>query len=329
MTRMLIGPVLNDIHALNLTRGKPVIATAFYTAGPLQQLKITSKKVVFAVRLDRDDLSDWISGSIDPAALAQKARHLTDQGTQVELAIGKFAHAKFYVGSEAALIGSANLTTRGLAGLGHEAMSHFSLKSPAQASVRAGISRYMAGLQRIKLDELESFVAENLEIVCAKRKKQNYPNLESRPPKIVQSDRPDRLGTYNEFLNWLKNVNSEAAIEILARANGKNNLSGHIYRNFFGLRQYLLYAPDTQRRFAKESEDDYRLSKDPDTESEIRGFVLNHASDEDNFSLETWKTYLPQECGGRAEKHGGTIGNLNRMLPLVAKQLAQKLRRSR
>jgi len=208
-------------------------------------------------------------------------------------------------------------------------MSYISLNSPAQASIKAGISRYMAGLQHIKLDELESFVADNLESVCAERKKYNHPNLESRPPKIFQSDRPDRLGTYQDFLGWLKRVNSEAAIEILARANGKNNLSGHIYRNFFGLRQYLLYAPDTQRRFAKESEDDYKLSKDPATESEMKGFVLNHAFDEDNFSLETWKTYLPQECGGRAEKHGGTIGNLNRMLPLVAKQLSQKLRRSR
>lgn len=326
---MLIGPVLNDIHALGLAKGKTVIATAFYTAGPLRQLQITSGKAIFAVRLDRNDLTQWIDGSIDPAALARTARKLVDQGTSVEISVSKIAHAKFYVGNDAALIGSANLTTRGLAGLGNEAMCHIPLSAGTKTSIQAGLSRYLKSLQPITLNELEEFVAQNTADVLSERRKRKIRDTENRPPKVEHSDRPVRIGTYESFLAWLGSTNTDAAREILERAKGKNNLSGHIYRNFFGLRQYLIHAPANLKRFTKESEDEYKLSKDTATEEDLKDFVQNHAFDEDKFSLDTWKTYLPQECGGRAEKHGGTIGNLNRMLPLVAKHLAKKLRSSK
>ena len=71
--------------------------------------------------------------------------------------------------------------------------------------------------------------------------------------------------------------------------------------------------------------DTYKLSRDATMEQHLNGFVSEFATDEDDFSLDNWKTYLPIECGGRAGRHGGTIGNLNYMLPLVAAYLAHTL----
>jgi len=122
-------------------------------------------------------------------------------------------------------------------------------------------------------------------------------------------------------LEWLARQKSAAAAEILARAKGKGNLQGHIHRNFYGLRQYLMARPEEMERFANEDSSFYRLSGDAATEKRLKDFVTHQASNEHDFSLDIWKTYLPEECGGRAGKHGGTIGNLNRMLPLVAKYL--------
>ena len=89
----------------------------------------------------------------------------------------------------------------------------------------------------------------------------------------------------------------------------------------------MLAYPEGYLRFRRENPDSYKLSQDSDTEAQIASFVEQIAQDEADFSLDTWKTYLPEECGGRAGKHGGTIGNLNRMLPLVARYIEESTRR--
>lgn len=325
MKKMLVGPILKDLEGIGTSGNHSVLATAYYTAGPLNQLRISASKVTLAVRLDFTDLTDWISGSIDPPALLKTASRLVEHGSEVKLYVGKNAHAKFYMGEHSALIGSANLTTRGLSGLGDEVMWCVPMIGEERKNVVAGVSRYLSGMNLIQLKDLEQFVGKNAAIVAKNRKKQNQ-SEENRPKQIPGGLRPLRLGSYPSFLSWLEKQRTVAAREILDRANGKSNLSGHIYRNYYGIRQYLIYSPERQDLFSKISEDKYKLASDATTEGGIAQFVSNYATDEDDFSLEKWKTYLPIECGGRATKHGGTIGNLNRMLPLVAKYLTARLK---
>jgi hypothetical protein len=84
--------------------------------------------------------------------------------------------------------------------------------------------------------------------------------------------------------------------------------------------------PETLQSFRRTDPDSYKLSKDPAMEDMLKSFVHDFAVDEASFVLERWRTYLPIECGGRAGRHGGTIGNLNYMLPLVAAYLAHTLK---
>lgn len=324
---MLVGPILNDIEGAGMSGDHSILATAYYTAGPLGQLRISAKKVTLAVRLNFADLTDWISGGIDPPALLQAASCWSEAGSEVKIYIGKNAHAKFYMGEHSILIGSANLTTRGLSGLGDEVMWCVPMCGEDRKSFESGVRRYLGGMELIRLTDLERFVDKNASLV-EKKKKNKLQSEENRPRRILEAQRPLRLGSYSNFLDWLTKQQTAAAREILARANGKNNLSGHIYRNYYGIRQYLIYSPQRLDRFRSASEDNYKLSLDATTEGDIARFVKKYATDEADFSLETWKTYLPAECGGRAGKHGGTIGNLNKMLPLVAKYLTGRLKRS-
>lgn len=325
MSQMLVGPILKDVEDLGLSGNEALIATAYYTAGPLKKLRIDAQRVTLVVRLDKEDLKDWVYGSIDPVALCDAIKGLTSRGIDVSLYAGKFAHAKMYVGEDHALIGSANLTTRGFSGVGNESLWRLDLQSVQGRSFVRGFRRYIQGMTALPLHELEGFVDKNRSSVAKARRSIRHRSFEARPAKITEGQRPLRLGSYLEFQKWLGTRSTDAAKEILARANGKGNLSGHIYRNYYGIRQYLIHSPEKQGEFRKMSEDSYKLSSDPETEHDISEFVKSYATDEDNFILDTWKTYLPTECGGRAANHGGTIGNMNRMLPLVAKYLSRSL----
>jgi len=322
---MIIGPVLRDISETGLGGRDMVIATAFYTAGPLEKLNVTAERLTLAVRLDTSNIKDWVNGSIDPVALLSAVKRFSQNGVSVTIFTGPNAHAKIYLGEKSALIGSANLTTRGLLGVGDEAMWTVMRKGSDGRKVSDGVRKYISTLRPLSIDELDRFVSANASAVKHARKKTKPDYFEANPSRIDATQRPERLGTYDDFLVWLGECKTQAASETLSRARGKGNLSGHIWRNYHGIRQYLIHSPGQQDRFSKESEDGYKLSKDSETEGDISNFVRKYSVIESEFDPDRWKTYLPVECGGRAEKHGGTIGNLNRMLPLVAKYMSKRL----
>ena len=171
------------------------------------------------------------------------------------------------------------------------------------------------------------YVEDNQVEVKKRARKERQPwSDENRPVKITKV-RPKRLGDYGSFLRWLgRRSRSAAAREIRDRAKGKGQLGGHIHRNFYGLRQFLLARPALMRRFEMEDPNDFTLRGAADVKVALGTFVRMEAADEgDFFKLDTWRTYLPESCGGKPKSGSGTQGNLNRMLPLVARYLAKGL----
>lgn len=316
--RVITGPTLRNIQSLGLDGQTVDIATAFYTRRALESLTITARKVRLLCRIDLARIDEWCSGYVAPDALLDKMKALREMGAEVSLFGHHEAHVKAYTGSKGALVGSANLTLRGFGG-GLEMVVHTISRSGVDL-VRASLSQYQQRLTKISIEDLAQYVRKNLKTVQDAQKKART-NVENKLPDVPRDRILNGFGSYQSFLVWLKKRPGEGARVILARANGQGNLQGHIHRNFYGLRQYFLTYPEFQVPFSKQDATTYKLSKDVETEALIKEFVESHATDEDDFKLEIWKTYLPQECGGRAEKHGGTIGNLNRMLPLVAQYL--------
>lgn len=316
--RYIVGPVLEDLLGIGLCGEFLDIATAFYSAGALSRLHGEPEYLRFMCRLDLNSPAEWQIGALNPEALLRTLRTYEERGTEIELLVSPTAHAKAYVGSAYALFGSANLTMRGFGG-SNELVAL--LQNDASIDKLSNtLDSYCENLTHISLDELEQYVETH---------RGTIPNSEDQEidDRFSSDSRSElgRLGSYPGFLAWLEGMNNEAAIEIYDRANGKSNLQGHIHRNFYGLRQFLIANPDYRVRFQQIDPTAYSLAQDPLTERFFATFVDEHAADEDDFELERWLTYLPQECGGRAAKHGGTIGNLNRMLPLIAKYLGSTM----
>lgn len=320
--RVIVGPILTDLLALDWRGEEAILATAFYSKRALESLAVSSKKLQVFCRLDKEDPFEWARGMVAPDALLAWLKTLETSGKNIELRVHRSAHAKVYCGQSAIMIGSANLTLQGFGG-GWEIV-HTSADPDDIQHGRLALNAYASAMDKMELDELDQYVKQHRSFVRKFAKKHRTARRRDRISTPVT--RPARLGNYQGFLTWLGKRSEASAQEILDRAYGKAQLSGHINRNFFGLRQFLLAYPDQLRRFQNEKPDEYKLSKDAKTEGDISAFVRNHASDEDKFTLDTWMTYLPKECGGRAAKHGGTIGNLNRMLPLVARYLAEMTR---
>lgn len=320
MGSALVGPLLPDITGLSASI-KYTLATAFYSAARLSEFETDAKALDFMVRLNFNDITEWVAGAIAPDALLETWDRFSDR--DVRVFIGRDAHAKVYAGDTDFLVGSANFTVRGLSGTAHEIMWRES-GGAARKRLEESLDRYRKHLRQITREELENFVSANKAKVAALKKK-TQPHPEAVLPPL---QRPDRLGDFEDFKVWLRARKRDPDAQlVLARANGDGQLSGHIYRGFFGIRQFLIHHPGEWRKLSKVPENvTYRLSANTATRDTLRAFIEVEAVDEGDLAVDRWRTYLPLWAGGRQTTGGASIGNVNRMLPLMAKYLDEKLR---
>lgn len=317
----IVGPIFSDLDALSFVGKKTTIATAFYSQSAMFKIKTSADRLDLLMRLDLSSCEEWKRGMIDPAGLLAFTQHHRDEGRKVNLLVHPFAHAKAYIGQDGFFVGSANLTLKGFSGVGHELLWHQSDKAACAEFLKV-LDHYAKGFEAIQPIQLENYVDRNRATVIAWRKanplkfrKQDEDRVESSSPKAA------RHGDYEKFKIWLAKRPEKEASTIFRRANGEGGLSGHIRANFYGLRQWLLFDADMMKLAISKSADTYNLARDSIEENKLKSFVDNHAANEPDFSLSTWRGYLPSECGGRARNRGGTIGNLHRMIPLIAKFL--------
>jgi len=314
--RPILGPVIADLE--HIGGGDVSIATAFYSAGALDSLNLDTKRLRFLVRLDLKSVSDWARGSLDPAALLRCARRHESQCDEVSLLISPHVHAKVYCGQNGYLVGSANLTVRGLCGNGTEIL-FLETESKRRKMMKSTLDAYAERFDVISIDNLDDYVNKNEKKVKKLKRKLRAEFVDETDSVPSSFGRPARLGDYSSFLKWLDKQGDEAAEEILRRAEGKGNLSGHIHQNFFGLRQLYIHDPNIMSEMSKMNPDKFKISGNLSLKTRLKDFVQKYAVDEGLFSLSTWRTYLPEYAGGKPKTGGGTIGNLNRMFPLVAR----------
>lgn len=309
-----MGPILSDIA--KLAKGKRfTLASAFYSAARLDEISIDAASVELMVRLDLRSIEDWVARAIAPDALLRCWQKRPD--TEMAVYYSPTAHAKAYVGDGGFLVGSANLTVRGLAGTTDEIL-WFDSRAASRKQMEAALTRYKEGLSRLTIKDLERYVHDNIDEVHH-RQRLAVKSEEDSVPGLPR--RPTRLGTYEAFLMWLTKQNGDGARVVLERAHGRGQLSGHIRTNFFGIRQFLLATPSRARYLSRVSPSDYQLWRDVETEKSLERFVRGEAVDEGGLIVDIWRTYLPERSGGKPKSGGGTSGNLNRMLPLMARYL--------
>lgn len=318
-SKAIVGPLVSDIASIG---GADVtLATAFYTSGALGALNIKAKRLRLLMRLDLQSVTDWAMGSLDPIALRGFILRHEQTCEEVSLLVSPTAHAKIYNGQLGYLIGSANLSTRALSGSAAEIL-WFENDDSRKQHMNAAVENYAQKFIPCSLTKLDAYIANNeakAKELANRIPQELFSEDEDRLPTAIV--RPPRLGDYETFLTWLSKHPSPAAAEVLARAYGKSNLSGHIRQAFFGIRQFFLGSPDVMLSFTKVDPDSYSFSGDGLTASKLGVFVIRHARDEGPFAPKKWQTYLPKSAGGKQITGGATSGNLNRMLPLVARYL--------
>jgi hypothetical protein len=320
MRELIIGPILEDVERADFTAREVVLATAFYSAIPLDTFQVHANHLSLLVRLNTVNLKEWIDGMVDPPALLRFVERHETRGVIVDLRRSRSAHAKAYVGRQSFLIGSANFTGNGLCGKGQEILWRDS-SSAALRDARTALAVYADGLSPMTTDQLRLYVARNEPQVVAARKGQSKTGEDV--PKIVDGRAP-RLGNYADFLTWLNQQPSAAAQELYARAHGKSQLSGHVQNCFYGGRQLLVLDPAYRRRLVRMSPEAYRVFGDSTAVSRIKHFSLREVVNEPGFQATVWRNISPIELGGRVGRRGGLIGSLNRALPLLARYLGDR-----
>lgn len=327
MRKAILGPVVADLDIIGINADYLAIASAFYSKQRLDALHISATHLDLFVRLDTSDVSEWVGGSIAPDALLNFVRRLRHRSIMVNLFVSPTAHAKVYLGANGFLVGSANLTVRGFGGLANEIL-WYERDRTATRAMKSVLKRYQAGMHRLEPDELAHFVELNHEKVKNAQTKlrsarRSRELAEDRLPR--HAARPARLGDFSDFVTWLDTHRGDAYRLIARRARGEGQLSGHIKRNFFGLRQFFIAHPSNMRYALRQDANSYTLRQDELMRGTLRAFVLREAVDEDALSVSTWRTYLPQSVGGKPKTGGGTSGNLKRMIPIVAQYLTKRL----
>lgn len=313
MNRAILGPVLSDVSKLCGGRHF-VLASAFYSAARLSATTITTRSADLLIRLDLERPDEWITRAVAPDALLD----LVDRHSNVDIRMycGPHAHAKVYLGDDAFLVGSANYTVRGLSGAANEILWYES-SAAAVRRMQKVLTQYRKTLSPLSYKALKEYVERYRDLVKKQQTRAGRSPEDSLPKNTF---RPKRTGSYELFLGWLA-TQPGAAAEILARAQGKGNLSGHIRMNFYGIRQFLLAHPSYGHALRQTDPESYKIANDLKLQEDLTDFVLNEAADEGGLVVNTWRTYLPESSGGKPKSGGGTQGNLNRMLPLMARYL--------
>jgi hypothetical protein len=313
VSKAIVGPVLSDISEL-WAGNHFVLASAFYSAARLRSTTITARSAELLLRLDLKRPDDWITRAVAPDALLE----LLERQNNVDIRVfcGPKAHAKVYLGDSAFLVGSANYTVRGLSGTAAELVWYESASASVR-KMRKAIAEYRRSLTPLSRSALRDYVERYRDVVKAQQRTAERSPEDNLPMDPV---RPPRTGSYERFLKWLAPKDGAAA-EIFARADGKGNLSGHIRMNFYGIRQFLFAHPAHGQALRRADPQSYRLAADHALQRDLKDFVNYEATDEGGLIVNTWRTYLPEHSGGKPKSGGGTQGNLNRMLPLMARYL--------
>lgn len=313
-------PISPDKNALKkiIKKGKSLtIFSPFYTRAGLLLLKHlldennSIKEINFNCRLTTHD---WIQGSIDPISLHSITKSLSGK-IKFHFACNDILHAKVYYCEKKGLIGSANLTSRGF-GTGLEFLLFISgdILERTQEWVNSNISPH---LTPISLKGLSRFINKNKTDVEKQKEKIRKLIKKKRKPKKI----PLPISPIDGFIDYCANLRGEAPKEVVLRFMGKLNLSGHIKNFYYASQQFLSAHQTIINPISRMSPEKFRLRNTPYKDKWINFVNSENLKDDPKvgYSAESTLKYLPAGLGGTQTTGGGGIGNINRVLPLVAR----------
>ena len=123
------------------------------------------------------------------------------------------------------------------------------------------------------------------------------------------------------FIDYCASLRGKAPKEVVLRFYGKLNLSGHIRNCYYASQQFLSAHQTIINPISRIPPEKFRLQSSPYKDKWINFVKSKNLKDIDEvgYSAKSTLKYLPTWLGGTQTKGGATSGNLNRVLPLVAR----------
>jgi HKD family nuclease len=312
-------PMRPDPKTLNIIVGKGshvTIFSPFYTAAGLLLFKHlldrnnSIKEVNFNCRLTKHD---WIQGSIDPESLLEIVK-ISAGRIKFNIAHRDTLHAKAYFCEKNGLIGSANLTSQGFgSGLEFLLLVSDSVLKSTKEWFKKHVSPY---LKKITLGELEYFIEKNKTEVYKKRRIINR----VLNKKIKRKTLFLPYAPVDDFIDYCAKLDGAASKEVVLRFMGKDHLSGHIKNFYYASQQFFDKYQKLTKKMSQVLPDNFRLQNAPFKITWIKFIQGSQLKDivPVGFLAQSTLNYLPSALGGKQTTGGAGIGNLNRILPLVA-----------
>lgn len=363
----IVSPEFSHLKEVLKGSKSLLLSTPYFSREGLENLDRFAKQASDAEFWLALNVTHWVSGHSDFLALAELLSRWSERVSDVRIRVKSNLHAKVYyaIDQKRALIGSANLTQAGFGGnlelcallngkvcaLLDEWISDerdrtqeidlAALLDCVDVSQDAvvGASRTLED-RGVATDEDVNAAIDLFENVLVRKMRSARPAPKATKRKIEPGQRvipsmqigrdtlPDNWPDYDQFLNFLRSrKRDKEAAELLARAEGKSNLQGHVKHFFWASLMFILEHPEVLPEI-----DASQLLAGPVSWQDVqwvkkwREFVDRH---DDEFyegidvSFHTVKVYLPPTVGGTTTTGGAGIGNFKRTLVYVKQMIAE------
>lgn len=233
-------------------------------------------------------------------------------GTKFKLYALPTLHAKLYINSSDSWTGSANFTQNGFSGK-QELLLRFNGVNAELDRIFCVYKAQAALVSKANLNALISWIDDGLTEVGFRS---------SNAASTL--DEPEGGGaSYDSFLKWLaayKGPHKQEAKTLLDRANGGNQMSGHVATGFNGVASFLRMNPDLRARLKAYNNTNFG----PEILTPLSNFIKKHGNKYKGPNGGQWRNYLSVKIGGVQTTGGAGNSIVTKSLLLMPYYLDSK-----
>jgi hypothetical protein len=312
-----------------------LICTPYYSERGLQLLDSffdAAEKVEFWTRFSP---LDWRAGVADMAALKRRVQSVRGRGKIFDIRVSDDLHAKIYaISGGTVIVGSANLTWPGMTRnieviceLTEEEADSF---SSVLSSMKDRLMPLSAEVFSAYVDTVRSVISKPSDGPAEEDGDMNaaieLAEEELRRVLIETAPEATRVPSaeLEEFIDYCRQEDSGVSREVVARHEGKHNLSGHVKHCFYGSVLFFSEHKEFVNEIAETPSESLYDFANSSIRTNWRDFLREHAYEIDKergFSFHTLNVYIPVTLGGKCAGGGGGSPTLKRVLPVVARMI--------
>jgi hypothetical protein len=330
----VLRPSWSALEAL-ISRAKRevVVCSPYITRAGVGRIFDALKSSTSVRVMTRLSPSDWASGVSSPEEVLALLELWSVAGG-ARLDVIQRLHAKLYAAdSQAALVGSANLSE---GGFDHNVELAVEMSGDdASEAIRVLDEHCAPHCRQVSLADLRRWIEESREEIervgaAAAAQADRLASCQASLDRMLSFGvlattgmTPDpEIGELDDFIEWIEaHHDLPGAEETILRHRGKHQLMGHVKQSFFACVRFFRDHPDliqvSAGTLSNRSRDEV-VRLDPSVHETWLDHIDSHAGDVgEHYAYPTLRVILPPSLGGTCQGGGGS-STLKRVLPLVA-----------